>query len=266
MTFDEIIEAIPIEPYFRDPTADIVIYCADCHEILPHLPDKSIDLVLTDPPYMLGGKNDNTNILDVFAIMSLDKDILKDGAGILSFASQETLDSFMAMFRQLGWTWLNTIIWEHANTPTRKPKKFAISYDPILFYSKGELKYFDMDSIRVDYRWPERHRYPSNKNGKAWLPNPLGASRKDIWNFPAITSPSYTDEGVGHPWQKPSDLCEIPILACSQVNDLILDPFLGSGTTAYCAKKLNRKCIGIEIEPKYCEIAKNRLAQTVMSL
>jgi len=68
-----------------------------------------------------------------------------------------------------------------------------------------------------------------------------------------------------HPTQKPIELIGKIIKEYSQAGDLILDPFLGSGTTAYCAKKLNRKCIGIEIEEKYCEIAAKRCCQTVMN-
>jgi len=69
-----------------------------------------------------------------------------------------------------------------------------------------------------------------------------------------------------HPSQKPEDLFSALITKSIKESDLILDPFLGSGTTAVCAKKLGRKCIGIEIEEKYCEIAKKRLSQSVMRL
>ena len=69
-----------------------------------------------------------------------------------------------------------------------------------------------------------------------------------------------------HPTQKPIELIGRIIENYSEGGNLILDPFLGSGTTAYCAKKLGRKCIGIEIEEKYCEIAKKRLSQSVMRL
>ncbi len=69
-----------------------------------------------------------------------------------------------------------------------------------------------------------------------------------------------------HPCPKPEGWALKLISKATQVNDLILDPFLGSGTTAYCAKKLNRKCIGIEIEEKYCEIAAKRCSQGVMEL
>uniref|UniRef100_A0A6M3LE78 Putative methyltransferase n=1 Tax=viral metagenome TaxID=1070528 RepID=A0A6M3LE78_9ZZZZ len=68
----------------------------------------------------------------------------------------------------------------------------------------------------------------------------------------------------GHPCAKPTNAWTWLTNKASLPNDLILDPFLGSGTTAYCAKKLNRKCIGIEIEEKYCEIAAKRCSQSVM--
>jgi len=71
---------------------------------------------------------------------------------------------------------------------------------------------------------------------------------------------------TGHPSQKPIKLIGRLLFDYSQLGNLILDPFLGSGTTAYCAKKLNRKCIGIEIEEKYCEIAAKRCSQSVMEL
>ncbi len=71
---------------------------------------------------------------------------------------------------------------------------------------------------------------------------------------------------TGHFSQKPFKLIDKLIVMASKINDVILDPFLGSGTTAYCAKKLNRHCIGIEIEEKYCEIAAKRCSQGVFNL
>ena len=76
----------------------------------------------------------------------------------------------------------------------------------------------------------------------------------------------FYDIYTGHPSQKPQQLISRLLSNFSINNSLILDPFLGSGTTAYCAKKLNRKCIGIEIEEKYCEIAAKRCSQQVMKL
>lgn len=241
--------------YYEDKW--VTIYHGDCREILPQL-DVKVDLVLTDPPY--GCSNDKDDVLDLSVF---DKVVVKmtDGSGLFCFCGQETIDLFMAKLRQLQLAWLNTIVWRYDNTIPRERFRFAISYDPVLFYSKGKLKHFDLDSVRVPYKSKERLRNPVYKNGKPWYPNPLGALRKDVWEVPAVTSPAYTNEKVAHKWQKPIELLKPMILATTSEGDLILDPFLGSGTTCYCAKKLNRYSIGIEIEEKYCEIAAKRCMQ-----
>ena len=84
---------------------------------------------------------------------------------------------------------------------------------------------------------------------------PLGS---DILRYPI------SNQGVNHPWPKPQDLISKLIVHWSKEGELVLDLFLGSGTTCYCAKKLLRKSIGIEIEEKYCEIAAKRCSQMVM--
>ncbi len=81
-----------------------------------------------------------------------------------------------------------------------------------------------------------------------------------------ITAQINRDIVTGHPSQKPQKVITKLIVDCSKQGETILDPFLGSGTTAYCAKKLNRRCIGIEIEEKYCEIAAKRCSQGVFNL
>jgi site-specific DNA-methyltransferase (adenine-specific) len=83
--------------------------------------------------------------------------------------------------------------------------------------------------------------------------------RDNVWLIDGVTI------NYNHPAIFPEQLAADHIVSWSNVNDLILDPFLGSGTTAYCAKKLNRRCIGIEIEEKYCEMAAKRCAQSVMN-
>ncbi len=76
----------------------------------------------------------------------------------------------------------------------------------------------------------------------------------------------FKENDYGHPGYTSEDVTDRVIMAFTLSGQIILDPFLGSGTTAYCAKKLNRKCIGIEIEEKYCEIAAKRCSQSVMRL
>jgi len=100
----------------------------------------------------------------------------------------------------------------------------------------------------------------------AWTNFPT-AVRKYKWKWQGMLQEALTPKDYRyHPTQKPSGLFSAIIADYSQQGETILDPFLGSGTTAYCAKKLNRKCIGIEIEEKYCEIAAKRCSQQVFNL
>jgi len=224
MTFDEIIEATPQEPYFRDPTADIVIYCGDCRDILPLIPSKSIDLVLTDPPYNVGKEygqyDDNNPNYDNFSSEWFNE--ANRVARLLAFTPGVV--NFQDWVRRKKASWIAS--WQISNGVSRGGQIQFITWEPILIYGRIKMKV-----------------------------------NRDTYNIPI----GFQLEGLQHPCPKPVRLWDLLVLDYSLDSDLILDPFLGSGTTAYCAKKLNRKCIGIEIEEKYCLIAKNRLAQSVMS-
>ena len=207
MSFEEIIEAIPQKPYYQDLEYGQAIYCADCRSILPFIPDKSIDLVLTDPPY--------------------ESQHLEYGNSDISFLMRFDC-------RQL-------VFWSARDN-------FPISYTAKHIWDKqiGGGSQYEMIYERNGqsiYRVFSAYR----------MNNPLNASWVD-------------DNFTGHPSQKPQRLIGYLISQFASQNNIILDPFLGSGTTAYCAKKLGRKCIGIEIEEKYCEIAAKRLSQSVMKI
>ncbi len=220
--------------YFKDEA--VVIYHADCRDILPSIPDKSIDLVLTDPPYGVSFKKkgepymigDHINPLP-WLYPNLHK-ILKDDGAVFAFSSMsyvtESLLSFQTYFKLH-----NIIIWDKINPIYPRSKAhFRLQYEPILYGSKG------------------LHNLKNKKSGDViQCQIPRGNIRK-------------------HPTQKPVDLIKTILNSTLDTKEIILDPFLGSGTTAYCAKKLGRKCIGIEIEEKYCEIAAKRLSQSVMRL
>ncbi len=236
--FNEIIKAIPIEPYYRDPQADIVIYCSDCRLVLPLIPDKSIDLVLTDFPY---GNNTDYGVYqdDQANLLSLIADIMPS---IFKIGKVSLITTGIGnMFSYPHPDWVLSWHWEHTNAGS---SHWGFNnWQPILAYGKDP-----------------------------YLTNGLGR-RQDARG--AINTGNYQDKMIQHnllsayhfPCPKPTELWEWIIQRGSVKNtDLILDPFLGSGTTAYCAKKLGRKCIGIEISEAYCKIAQDRLSQSVMRL
>jgi DNA modification methylase len=206
MEFNEIISKLP-KPYYRDNQSDIVIYHADCRDILPLIPDKSIDLVLTDPPYP--------------------DQHLEYGDCDISFLREFDC-------RQL-------IFWS-------AKADFPLSYTAIHIWDKK-------CGVGSMYE-----RIFERNGGKAYR-----VFRHYLIN--STVAAKYTkDTFTGHPSQKPIALIEELVKRYSKENDVIFDPFMGSGTTLRASKELGRWCIGIEIEEKYCEIAAKRLSQSVMSL
>jgi len=232
MTLDEIKAAIGVKPYYEEPAG--VIYCADCMDILPKIPEKSIDLVLTDPPYGInfipqrGTFNAIAN--DKFADWEFSywlrkwaeacSQTLKDGGVSFWFSGWSTSHLVYPALSQY-WNVKSCIVWKKNN--------WGIGY----------------------HTRPQHEFVYLCHNGD--VPKPEN-QYSDVWEF--------SKENGFHSCQKPVRLIGRCVGMYS--SDLILDPFLGSGTTAVAAKQLGRKFIGIEISEKYCEIAKQRLAQEVL--
>ena len=212
--------------YFQDD--DVVIYNADCRDILPLLPDKSIDLVLTDPPYGIGA--------DASAHSAHGTHGWKDYGDTNWDNERPSKVVFTELFRVSS----HQIIWGG---------NYFIDY---LYPSMGWLV------------WDKGQRDFSLADGELAWTSFQNALR--IYSVPRSVA---LRDGKQHPTQKSQEIMNFSILYADRNGGevkTILDPFLGSGTTAYSAKKLGRKCIGIEISEKYCEIARNRLRQSVMKL
>jgi len=202
--------------------------------------------------------NEKDDVIDLRFITAIYQKLRNNGT-VFCFVGQATLHIFQKAFLDCGFKWRNTIIWHYENTISRESSRFVIQYDPILFFSKSNEYTFNIDDVRVPYKSTERLKYPVSKNGKSWYPHPKGARRGDVWQFPAITSPSYTKEKTDHKWQKPIEVCELIIKSVTNENDTVLDPFLGSGTTLLACRRTNRNGIGFEIEPKYESIIRKRI-------
>lgn len=156
----------------------------------------------------------------------------------------------------------NEIVWCYRQGG-RSNKMFGRKHDIIFFYSKSS-KYnytFNADDIRIPYHgtggYQTSGKGVTNKNGKTYKPNPKGKIPEDWWDIPAI--PPMSKERIGYPTQKPLSLLERIITACSNKNDIILDPFCGCGTAIVAAEKLGRKWIGIDITHLAITTIKDRL-------
>lgn len=214
--------SLPAPYYERN---GITIYCGDCREILPELPQ--VDLVLADPPYGIDYQSSwrtdwqrKAKIVGDNAFPVWIFEVLRPNNALKVFCRWDILEVLP------------------------RPKSFIV-WDKCR-HSMGNLKH------EYGRQWEACAFYPFN--GHAFSQRP-----KDIIRVPCIPP-----NDLVHPNEKPVAL--MTQLLRDNVGEVVLDPFMGSGSVLLAAKKLGRKCIGIEIEEKYCEIAAKRLSQEVMNL
>lgn len=223
------------KPYYHDEEAGITIYHGDCREILPHLP--KVDLVLTDPPYGITYQS-NAGV----------------GAGTVPITNDGTRVSLrlyravIPLLRGAPTLWCTRWdawpdVWELFAS--------AMKVNGLLVWDKGQPGMGDLN-----------HWGPSYELIASCGPVRTRGSR-DCSVLRYNTVPSCNRN---HPTEKPVDLFKYLLQKTTDDGMVIVDPFMGSGTTLVAAKQLGRRAIGIELEEKYCEIAVQRLAQKVLPL
>jgi len=256
------------KPYFQ--AADCVIYHADCLSSLPKLADSGIHLTITSPPYNIGKEYEDTLPLAAYLdwcgewINQLYRVTTASGAfwlnlGYLSLADRaKAIPIPYLLWDRIPFYLIQEIVWNYGAGVAGR-RFFSPRNEKFLWYVKDKDNYtFNLDDIRdPNVKYPKQ-----KKNGKIKV-NPNGKNPTDVWTFPKVTSGHNraSKERTSHPAQFPMAVIERIIRATSNAHDIVLDPFLGSGTTAIVALSLNRQVIGFEIREDYCELAANRLSQ-----
>jgi site-specific DNA-methyltransferase (adenine-specific) len=233
------------------------LYNDNCLNVLKTLPEKSVDLIFADPPYNLSGESylttQNGKVAklhkgdwDVIEdIHKFNEDWIKECVRILSdngtiwiSGTLHNHPSVGVILKKLGLWIINDIIWYKPNaTPLLATNRCAPSTEIIWVASKTKKYFFNYDLAK-------------QING--------GKQMKNLWQISAER------HKTKHPTEKPETLLNRIVLLGSKENNVVLDPFLGSGTTGVCAIQNNRKFIGIEISKEFFEIAKNRINQAIM--
>ena len=213
----------------------------------------SIDLIIADPPYNLGkdyGNDSDTKIFEDYINFSKEwtteaNRILKPTGTLYVFMGFRFISYlYQILEKEQKLNFNNWICW-HYTQGIGKKKGFSPRHDDILMFTKSKNFTFNLDDVKIPQKF-----YRSINNMR-------GANPGDVWEFSHV---HYCNENrQNHPTQKPEGLIERLILASSNVNDNILDPFSGSGTTLRVAQQLKRNCIGIEINEMYVEQTKLRL-------
>jgi len=219
-----------IDWYYSDDA--VAIAHGDCRDILPTLP--KVDLVLTDPPYGIRHSSNHGASWQSTEIAGDWDTTLRD------YVLEEMVGTPMFVFS----TW-------KAPLPVQ-----VVDLKGVLVWDKGPA--FGMGDLKFPWKnsWEMILVVPGDVN--------IFIGSRDEGVLKGHIQVSWESKGRQHPNQKPESLCRY--LINKTTAQLILDPFIGSGTTLVAAKDLGRKAIGIEIEEKYCEIAARRMSQSVMSL
>ncbi len=242
------------------------LYQTDSIKWLKTLDSESVDLIFADPPYNIKKTEwDKFESQEKYIEWSMQwieqaSRVLKKNGTLYICGFSEILADLkhpsMRYFKSCRW-----LVWYYKNK-ANLGNDWGRSHESILHLRKNKKKLFNIDDVRIPYG---KHtlKYPSHpqaetsqygNNGKrkdVWMPHPMGAKPKDVIEVP--TTCNGMGESTPHPTQKPEELVRKFILASSNENDLILDPFSGSGTTLVVAEQLNRKWIGCDIEPAYNE-------------
>lgn len=247
---------------------DYQLFLGDCIEVMKAFPENSVDFMFADPPYFLSndgisvksGKQVSVNKGDWDRTSGVDSDFefhkswLKEAQRLLSpngtIAVSGTYHSiFQCGFamQQLGFRILNDLIWFKPNAaPNLAGRNFAAAHETIIWASKNSesrhtFNYQDLKGLDL----------PEDK-----FKNP-GKQMRSVWSIPSTPQ---SEKAYGkHPTQKPLALLDRLISAATTKGQLVLDPFMGSGTTGVAARDLERLFIGIEISPDYLKLARKRI-------
>ena len=250
-----------------------IIHNGDCVEVLNKKIDaQSIDLIFADPPYNLSGNglkwegnktggdwymvNEQWDKMTASEYVQFTRKwigacdrVLKASGSIYIACSYHNIGEVMIVLKQLDFKINNIITWYKTNSmPNMTKRVFTHSTEFVVWAVKGSRWSFNYETVKEIN--PDRQ-----KNG-----NPK--QMRDLWELPLVQGKERLrgkDNRAVHPTQKPEEMLKRIILASSNKGDIVLDPFLGSGTTTYTAKKYGRRWIGIELKKSYVKVAKQRM-------
>jgi len=244
------------------------IYLDTCENLLKDLPDESIDLVVTSPPYNIGKEYEKRSPLDIYlknqqlVIGECCRVLKKTGSIFWQVGSYSINGSLIPLdvkifpiLEKFGMIPKNRIVWVRPHGLHGR-QKFSARYETILWFVKDENYKFYLDRIRVPQKYQNKKYHKGSKSGKLSC-NPLGKNPGDIWAFRNVKHNH--EEQTIHPCQFPEDMITRIVLSVTDVGDLVLDPYMGTGTVAVSAKNCNRNFIGSEIDSKYHDIIQRRL-------
>ena len=280
---ESILKGMPkIHSGFRKD-ARIVVAEGDTSELLQGIPDGTFKLIITSPPYNLGKEYEfeteledylgklNPIVDELVRVLHSEGSLCWQVGNYVKEGEVFPLDIlFYPFFKRHGLKLRNRIIW-HFEHGLHASKRFSGRYETLLWFTKGESYTFNLDDVRIPSKYPGKTNYKPGENYGKPSGNPLGKNPSDFWNvlekdwagcvweFPNVKA-NHPEKTI-HPCQFPIELVERCVLALTNEDDWVLDPFAGVGSAVIAGLKHKRRAMSCEKEHRYCEEVKKRIGQ-----
>ncbi|MFX0182936.1 MAG: DNA-methyltransferase [Candidatus Hodarchaeota archaeon] len=258
----------------------IVLYEGDTLDFLKTIPDNTVKLIISSPPYNVGKKYEDQVSLneylkdkekvvsEFFRVLHSEGSICWEVGNYVEGSEVFPLDIlYYDIFKNRGFKLRNRIIW-HFGHGLHASKRFSGRYETILWFTKSDNYTFNLDVVRVPPKYPGKRHYKGPKKGQPSC-NPKGKNPSDVWEIVAQdwenelwdipNVKSNHPEKTIHQCQFPIELVERCVLALTSDDDFVLDPYAGVGSALIAALKQNRRAIGIEKQPEYNLITRQRI-------
>lgn len=263
-----------------DYQSRIVLHLGDAEDFLPTIPSGIINMVITSPPYNVGKeyetrtglkqylKTQERVIEELVRVLHPEGSICWQVGNYVEKGEIYPLDIYYyEIFKDQGLKLRNRIIWFFGHG-LHATKRFSGRYETLLWFTKSDHYKFNLDPVRIPSKYPGKRHYKGEKRGQP-SGNPLGKNPSDIWEFVAQewdkelwdipNVKSNHPEKTDHPCQYPIELVERCVLAFTDEDDWVLDPYSGVGSSLIGALKHNRKAIGCDRDEDYSRLAGERI-------
>jgi adenine-specific DNA-methyltransferase len=252
----------------RDAKAEIAR--EDNLKFMRRLPDESMSLIVTSPPYNLGKayekRTSQEKYLEDQAACIAEAVRLLTPTGSICWQVGNHVDSgevfpldilLYPLFKNHGLQLRNRIVWTFGHG-LHCQKRFSGRHESILWFTKSENYTFNLDPVRIPSKYPNKKHFKGPNKG-ALSSNPLGKNPTDVWDIPNVKSNHV--EKAEHPCQFPVGLVERLVLSLTNEGESVLDPYLGVGSSAIAALKHGRSAYGCDLDKSYIDVAWQRIHQ-----
>lgn len=277
-------QALKVDAHYSHES-QIVLHNGDAEKFLKIIPDHSMTLIISSPPYNIGKVYEKRvgieqylswheqGIEEFSRILKQNGSVCWQVGNYVEEGEVFPLDIyFYQIFKKFGFKLRNRIIW-HFGHGLHASKRFSGRYETILWFTKSDHYKFNLDNVRVPQKYPGKREYKGENRGQPSC-NPKGKNPSDIWqvltndwdvclwDIPNVKS-NHPEKTV-HPCQFPIELVERCVLALTDEGDRVFDPYCGVGSALIAAVKNGRRAIGCDKEEQYINIAKQRLEDYFM--